>query len=599
MNKTEDTKKIIIKNVQVSGFKTLKNEFECPVEKDTTVIIGPNGVGKSSFLEALNWFFSSPTQKAVDLSLDLREEDCLSVTVEFSQIPGELLESLGYDTASSPSLSLSIRKTQIASDKVPFFETKTTSDNEWTKNKTKNKTKNHIKTELDKFVKWTFIPHSLDSKDLNPSKALEDFMEDILLSSSSWELEKMKGFYDINTSDRDEYILEIAKEIKAGLEKSLNSSTGRNSVEVTHVLSESIYKPVFKMSFGGLPINKLGTGLQRACLTSALVTTSSEVGSSNSSRTTVLAIEEPELYQHPVKIKHLAKVYRDWGTAEGRQMLYATHSPHFVSPSEIDKIRRFQLLEGKTILNSATIDEVIISHAKLIADNNIDNNDSKILENQRTKMNNFLDKELPKSFGETLFSNAVVLVEGDTDLAVIEELVGDFLEKSGVSLLSTGGIDGMPRIKAVLATFKIPYYTIIDLDGSATTAENSKVDQDGAANKKYLDRRRSFLSLPQEQPKSTFFAPKENEERGVAWQPDIESVIEQWEPFMKKFRDKTDNKNNEDSNTNILKSGKYSKSSYLYRITAREIIGGDTYEESLPEDFEELIRDVKSFVENL
>jgi AAA15 family ATPase/GTPase len=44
-----------IKRVWIQGFRSLRN-VEIPFD-DITTFIGPNGVGKSSVLRALNWFF--------------------------------------------------------------------------------------------------------------------------------------------------------------------------------------------------------------------------------------------------------------------------------------------------------------------------------------------------------------------------------------------------------------------------------------------------------------------------------------------------------------------------------------------------------------
>ena len=59
----------------------------------------------------------------------------------------------------------------------------------------------------------------------------------------------------------------------------------------------------------------------------------------------VLAIEEPELYQHPSRQRHLASVLLNLaigvipGVAESTQVVYATHSPLFVGLDRFDQIR--------------------------------------------------------------------------------------------------------------------------------------------------------------------------------------------------------------------------------------------------------------------
>ena len=59
----------------------------------------------------------------------------------------------------------------------------------------------------------------------------------------------------------------------------------------------------------------------------------------------VLAIEEPELYQHPSRQRHLASVLLNLaegaipGVAKNTQVIYATHSPLFVGLDRFDQIR--------------------------------------------------------------------------------------------------------------------------------------------------------------------------------------------------------------------------------------------------------------------
>ena len=71
----------------------------------------------------------------------------------------------------------------------------------------------------------------------------------------------------------------------------------------------------------------------------------------------VLAIEEPELYQHPSRQRHLASVLLNLatgtipGVAKNTQVVYTTHSPLFVGLDRFDQIRVLQKLMpaiGKT-----------------------------------------------------------------------------------------------------------------------------------------------------------------------------------------------------------------------------------------------------------
>src|SRR5205823_3702688 len=55
-----------------------------------------------------------------------------------------------------------------------------------------------------------------------------------------------------------------------------------------------------------------------------------------------LALEEPELYQHPAQARHFAATLASLASAGRVQVAYATHSEHFVDPARFDRLRRFR-----------------------------------------------------------------------------------------------------------------------------------------------------------------------------------------------------------------------------------------------------------------
>ncbi|PPF42940.1 hypothetical protein C5B85_14965 [Pseudoclavibacter sp. AY1F1] len=63
---------------------------------------------------------------------------------------------------------------------------------------------------------------------------------------------------------------------------------------------------------------------------------------SSSDGTLFLAIEEPELFQHPTQARAFASVLRRLATENERrlQVAYATHSLYFVDPYEFHEVRR-------------------------------------------------------------------------------------------------------------------------------------------------------------------------------------------------------------------------------------------------------------------
>lgn len=75
-----------------------------------------------------------------------------------------------------------------------------------------------------------------------------------------------------------------------------------------------------------------------------------ETSSPNKTEGTLcLAIEEPELYQHPIQALTFARVLRILGedNDSGIQIMYDTHSPYFLEPQHYDQIYRFIRKHGK------------------------------------------------------------------------------------------------------------------------------------------------------------------------------------------------------------------------------------------------------------
>jgi putative ATP-dependent endonuclease of OLD family len=85
---------------------------------------------------------------------------------------------------------------------------------------------------------------------------------------------------------------------------------------------------------GQLP--RFGHGFQRSFLL-ALLQELVAAGASGAPKL-ILACEEPELYQHPPQIRHLASVF-DALTEQGTQVLVCTHNPLFIRGDNFEEIR--------------------------------------------------------------------------------------------------------------------------------------------------------------------------------------------------------------------------------------------------------------------
>jgi predicted ATP-dependent endonuclease of OLD family len=170
-------------------------------------------------------------------------------------------------------------------------------------------------------------------------------------------------------------------------------------------------------------------------------------------------IEEPELYQHPLQARHLAATLRQLGSSGGApiQVLYATHSEHFVDTAHFESLRRFSKsapaghpISGAT---AATLQGVATRLQGLIPPEEIP---SRIRITMRRRVD------------EAVFARAAVVVEGPTDAAVlagIAERRGG-LDAAGIAVVAGWGKTGLLLPWAILEELGIPTYVVFDGDAS-------------------------------------------------------------------------------------------------------------------------------------
>lgn len=184
----------------------------------------------------------------------------------------------------------------------------------------------------------------------------------------------------------------------------------------------------------------------------------------------ILAIEEPELYQHPTKQRHFANVLRSLsegsvpGVAAHTQVLFASHSSLFVGVDRFDEIRlaRRRPVDGlphkECVLTSSSLDsvcrrlEVAFQEAE----------GTRTVEGLRSRLH-VLGPELSEGF----FADLVVLVEGPSDRAAIAaaaELDGFDLAANGVAVLPVTGKTGLPNPSCIFVELGIPTFLVWDCD---------------------------------------------------------------------------------------------------------------------------------------
>ena len=185
----------------------------------------------------------------------------------------------------------------------------------------------------------------------------------------------------------------------------------------------------------------------------------------------ILAIEEPELYQHPTKQRHFSEVLRALsnGTlpgADGRtQVAFASHSPMFVSIPNVDEIRFLRRVgcEGYDFkqcelraLDLATVASKLETALQKAA--------GSFTAASLAPRLHILGPELAEGF----FADAVVLVEGRSDKAALlgaAAVMNQSFGRAGIAVIAAEGKPNLDRPLLIFKELGIPTYVIWDCDG--------------------------------------------------------------------------------------------------------------------------------------
>lgn len=206
-----------------------------------------------------------------------------------------------------------------------------------------------------------------------------------------------------------------------------------------------------------------GSGVQRA-LAFAMLEANAEVESevSGEQRTVIVLYEEPELYIHPHLMRRLKNTLQTRSQSPKWQVICSTHSPFLINLA--DKPESLKLIKRDSG-NRRVVHQVSSS----IFESNGDYDERLLL---RATL------DFHPTVCESLFAKRVVIVEGDTEVAVFR-MVGELAEKLNITgsldkdttVISAGGKWTITAIAKVLNALEIDYRVIHDTDRKDLTDE--------------------------------------------------------------------------------------------------------------------------------
>jgi predicted ATP-dependent endonuclease of OLD family len=305
-------------------------------------------------------------------------------------------------------------------------------------------------------------------------------------------------------------------------------------------------------------LERQGHGFQRTAMLAALLHLAHRDQEDDVPKAVMVAIEEPEIYQNPIQSRSLASSLKERATAPGSRfsVLYATHSPVFIDPHKPDQVRR---LSRSRTQESGLPPTAVHRYSRRGLDDRIA---------ERHRPRGGIDKQifsmLNEDFVEGFFAEAVIIVEGETDKVVIEEVASrkGALERFGVTVVNASGKANLIIAQAILAQLGIKSLTVFDNDSG--NAERDWTDPDEIARAHASDRdANKVLQEHHEAPTVLPFPVGKCSQTLFAWDDNLEHVVSSswaaWEKTMDAVCDELE--------------AKKTKRPALYRLTARRCEG--------------------------
>lgn len=534
-----------IKSVRIKNFRALK-DVTIPFDSVTT-FIGPNGTGKSTVLRALDWFFNgkpgSLTEK--DCSFGATDEE-IEVQVTFSDLSEKDREALGkYSPNGVVTFTAWKRRSPDGSDVLSanakgfpdFNAIKAASGATAKKELYADLRRSRSDLNLPAASTGPAVEQAMTTWEASHTDQLVDAPEAMQTNFFGFNSGgKMSGLFDfvlitadlraseesidgkssiigrilersVDRAAADEAIAEIVEESRAKQQKVYEEKFKAQLDAMTTQLNEVVasYSPGRAVTISPAEVElkaprttfqvavldgttethveRQGHGFQRTLLISALQLLA-QSGAASAEGIICLALEEPELYQHPIQAQTFAKVLRSLAEEAGKriQVTYATHSPYFLEARHFDQVRRLTRSSDGTPLVTVHLATIADVKAKLNGVLSADTVDRQ------------LDGIVTDQLAVALFANRAFLVEGTTESSVFYG-IGDkssigSLEAAGISIVPVGSKTSIALAHAILTAIGIPVYALFDADGGF----EARAVSNGKDAKKIDDERKSHVA---------------------------------------------------------------------------------------------------------
>lgn len=458
----------ILEKAVISNFKSI-NQLEISLQ-NYNVMVGYNNAGKSNILKAVSWLF-----KKSNLGSDCFNDTSKQVSVEgiISGINESILSRLvtNQATAMQPYINncrLIIRRIQDSpksSSKLQvLFKNTDNGNTEWRDSPTgieagisllfpepifinamedaaEDSSKYKTSTTIGKLLSSIFT--TIQAEHIGTiNKALSSF-QDLFCASGTNRIKELETFDNDVSSVINTFFPGLS--IKAHIPE----------IEFKEIIKSATISTFEEGDSNGRDISLLGHGAQRAIQMGLIRYLADQKRSNNTSaKNTLLLVEEPELYMHPQAIDNVRDALMSLSNADF-QVLISTHSPRLVTKDDVRTTVLVTKQNNKTRIRKTLLEAV-----------------SEVEENAPTQLD--LLFQLSNS-SNILFSDRVVLIEGDTEYWILESIFKKAKEKPisfyKTSVVKLRGCGDIKKTMEVLRVMDIPCKAIADLDFAFRTGE--------------------------------------------------------------------------------------------------------------------------------
>ncbi|WP_126283696.1 ATP-dependent nuclease [Burkholderia stagnalis] len=455
-----------ISEVVVKNFKSI-SDGSFPLSHYTP-LVGYNNAGKTNIIRAIGWIIRRSSLAEEDFH---QVNQPVVVEAEISGVTGEVLDAIGnaHRGRIEPLVVdglLRIRRTQTMPGQAATA----------------------IRLEVlkreDDQDEWVVNPAGIDAAigALFPDPifigAMENATEDVAKFGSSTTIGKLlkeimtpvidrhspavaEALQEVgrrlsaNANEKDETLVDLDERIRGELSKLFPGVSAKTHIPVPEFADfmKSATIRIFEEGYEnpeGRDVSSFGHGTQRS-IQIALIKCLAEVrrvGGGNVGRTTLLLIDEPELYLHPQAIE-VVRAALSRLAGDGYQVVITTHSANMISRSDAPNTLLIRRSASGGTKCYPRIKDVVL---KAIDDADHQSETLFALSNS----------------SKILFSERVVITEGKTERTILPAIFYDVFgvtpDEDKIGLVDIGGTPNIPDTMKVLRAMGVPCKTIVDLD---------------------------------------------------------------------------------------------------------------------------------------